>query len=180
MSDTALLVIDLQVVMFKETVEEGAPIHNAPQVLSNTLQLLTWARKHNHRIAFIQHNESEGAYKPNNPLWEIEPQLGRLAESEPVFQKWEGDSFSNPELVEWIKGVKRVVLVGAQTDYCVNSTTEGAVKIGIRDVVVVKDAHSTRDNPREGATAVELIEKFNAKWAGLEGVSLVESAFLIR
>jgi len=44
-----------------------------------------------------------------------------------------------------IRGIKKLVITGLQTEYCVDTTCRRAYSLGY-DVVLVKDAHSTWDS----------------------------------
>ncbi|TIU65090.1 MAG: isochorismatase family protein, partial [Mesorhizobium sp.] len=85
----------------------------------------------------LQTGMFDGRFDP--PVW---PLLGQAAD-EPTFGKKIGNAFSNPELAEWVagQGAKDVVLIGAQTDFCVAATVKGALAEGLA-VTVVSDAHS--------------------------------------
>ncbi|TIX36366.1 MAG: isochorismatase family protein, partial [Mesorhizobium sp.] len=52
-----------------------------------------------------------------------------------------------------------VILLGAQSDFCVAATLKGAKARGL-GVTVVSDAHSTLDTPAESAAAI--IARHNA------------------
>ena len=57
--------------------------------------------------------------------------------------------------------IDKLVIVGMQTEYCVNATSTRAVELGY-DVTLVKDAHSTWDSDEN--SAVEIIELHHDKW----------------
>ncbi|KDO21624.1 hypothetical protein SPRG_12863 [Saprolegnia parasitica CBS 223.65] len=139
---TAILVIDLQAIMFDGVV--SVPIHNATSLVDNTKRILAWARREAMPVAFIRHEEDEGAMAPGAPGWHVWPALGQNEATEPTFSKTVPDAFSNHALAKWLRdaGVSRLVLLGAQTDCCVNATTLGALGLDY-DVTVVADAHST-------------------------------------
>ena len=62
-------------------------------------------------------------------------------------------------------GVGRLVVVGAQTDWCVRSTLHGAIARGY-DVTLVSDAHTTEDQTEWGAPPPEqVIAHTNPYWA---------------
>jgi nicotinamidase-related amidase len=157
-----LLVIDLQTAMF-----DGAsipPIHQAGALVANVRAALAWARETGHPVAFIRHDAEPGdPLAPNEPGWPVWPALGQ-AEDEPTFGKEVGDAFSNPALEAWVRdqGATGVILLGAQSEFCVSATTKGALFKGF-GVTLVGDAHSTWD--ADGQTADQIIEACNLELA---------------
>jgi nicotinamidase-related amidase len=170
LADTApLIVIDLQTGMFDGVLEP--PIHDA-----RTRALIEWARRTARKVAFIRHDGPAGdPLAPGAPGWPVWPALGQ-AEDEPTFAKNVGNAFSNSALGEWVavKGAGEVVLIGAQTDFCVAATVKGAFAEGL-GVTVVSDAHSTLDTP--GESAAEIIARHNAAFTDT-GVTLVTTKAL--
>ncbi|MCC2613527.1 isochorismatase family protein [Neorhizobium petrolearium] len=169
-----VLVIDLQAGMFDGLVEP--PVHDADRLTEHARKVIDWARREGRKIAFIRHDGPEGdPLAPGEPGWPVSPALGQ-AEDEPTFSKKVGDAFSNPELGKWIEAqdAPEVVLLGAQTDFCVAATVKGAMSNGLK-VTVVSDAHSTLDQPDETAPAI--INRYNAQFAEA-GVNLVTTEAL--
>ena len=167
-----IIVIDLQTGMFDGVVDP--PLHEADRLVERARAILDWARRQGRRIAFIRHDGPSGdALAPGEPGWAIWPALGQ-ADDEPTFSKSVGDAFSNPDLGRWIEeqNAPEVVLLGAQTDFCVAATVKGALSNGFR-VTVISDAHSTLDQPDEAASAI--INRYNAQFAEA-GVNLVTTA----
>ncbi|MER8902768.1 isochorismatase family protein [Mesorhizobium sp. M0772] len=169
-----LIVIDLQTNMFDGRVEP--PIHDAPGIAERTRSLIGWARREGRRIAFVRHDGPAGdPLAPGEPGWPVWPELGQ-AKDEPTFSKTVRNAFSNAELGAWVagQGAGEVVLAGAQTDFCIAGTVEGALAEGLA-VTVVSDAHSTLDT--EGETATEIIARYNADFTDA-GVTLVTTKAL--
>ncbi|MFB9948549.1 isochorismatase family protein [Rhizobium puerariae] len=169
-----VVVIDLQVAMFDGVVDP--PLHNADGLTDRARKVIDWARREGRKVAFVRHDGPEGdPLAPEEPGWPVWPALGQ-AKDEPTFSKKVGDAFSNPELGRWIEeqGVAEVVLLGAQTDFCIAATVKGALSNGL-NVTVVSDAHSTLDQPDETAPAI--IDRYNAQFAEA-GVNLVTTEAL--
>ncbi|ESY29137.1 cysteine hydrolase [Mesorhizobium sp. M1148] len=169
-----LIVIDLQTNMFDGRVEP--PIHDAPGIAERTCSLIDWARREGRKVAFVRHDGPAGdPLAPGEPGWPVWPELGQ-AKDEPTFSKTVRNAFSNAELGAWVagQGVGEVVLAGAQTDFCIAGTVEGALAEGF-GVTVVSDAHSTLDT--EGETATEIIARYNADFTDA-GVTLVTTKAL--
>ena len=170
-----LIVIDLQTGMFDGVCEP--PIHDAEGIAGRARALIDWARRGGRKVAFVRHDGPTGdPLAPGEPGWPVWPALGQAAD-EPTFAKSVGDAFSNTALGEWVagQGAGEVVLVGAQTDFCVAATVKGAFAAGL-GVTVVSDAHSTLDTA--GESAGEIIARHNAAFAAA-GVNLVTTKALI-
>lgn len=169
-----LIVVDLQTGMFDGVAEP--PLHDADKLTERVCKVIDWARREGRRVAFIRHDGPEGdPLAPGAPGWPVWPALGQ-AETEPTFSKTVRDSFSNPKLGLWLAEIDapEVVILGAQTDFCVAGTVHGALSAGLR-VTVVSDAHSTVDLPDENAASI--INRYNAQFAEA-GVNLVTTEAL--
>jgi nicotinamidase-related amidase len=145
---TVVIVIDLQTGMFQDV-----PLYQADLLVDRVRSILTWARENHHPVCFIRHDGEEGdPLAPGEPGWSVWPALGQ-APDEPTFSKSVGDAFSQPALIEWSRGADEVVLLGAQSDFCVAATTRGAIERGFK-VTVVGDAHSTWASGDLSASAI--------------------------
>ena len=110
--------------------------------------LVTRARVARVPVVLVQHCGSGATHPlhPTAPGWElhaaVDPQPGDLR----VEKKW-SDAFRDTDLHGLLQdaAVTRVVLVGAQTEYCVDTTARRAVSLGY-DVDLVADAHTTSGN----------------------------------
>jgi len=153
-----LIVIDLQTGMFDGRFEP--PIHDADGIVARARAVIDWARRSGRKVAFIRHDGPQGdPLAPGASGWPVWPALGQAAD-DPTFGKTVGDAFSNAALGEWVagQGAGAVILLGAQSDFCVAATVKGAMARGL-GVTVVSDAHSTLDTPAE--SAAEIIARHN-------------------
>ena len=75
---------------------------------------------------------------------ETELAEGLLIVSGIIFNKYQGDAFSNTELVQWIQknNIKEIGIVGVDGGGCVALTAMGAIKNNL-DVVLYEDAIGT-------------------------------------
>ncbi|MFD2340403.1 isochorismatase family protein [Clavibacter tessellarius] len=139
-STTALLVIDLQA-----GVLPGC--RDSDGVVARTAALVARARAAGAPVVWIQdhHGFAEG-----DPDWALVPPLARTP-GEALVRKAHRDSFAGTNLVEVLArlGTTRIVVAGAQTDYCVRTTLQSAAARGF-DVTLVGDAHTTADARHEG------------------------------
>lgn len=170
-----LVVIDLQTGMFDGVAEPS--VHDAEGIAARVCAIIEWARGGHRKIAFIRHDGPEGdPLAPGAPGWPVWPALGQR-DDEPTFGKSVGDAFSNPEFARWVddQQTSEVVLVGAQSDFCVAATVKGAHARGLK-VTVVSDAHSTVDQPDEAAERI--VARKNAEFEAV-GVNLLSTQGLV-
>jgi len=138
----ALLVVDVQDLMFSGKLVP--PVAEHQSVLRKINWLIENARGQNQPVIFIQHDGAKGEFlEPGNPAWELFSDLKRIP-SDPVFNKSEGNAFSNPELGAYFEShnIQDVVVVGCASEQCVAATTAGAIERGL-NTVLVSDAHGT-------------------------------------
>ncbi|MDQ0991717.1 cysteine hydrolase family protein [Streptomyces sp. V3I7] len=154
--NTALLVIDVQ-----NKVVSGS--HNRDDVIANINTLIDKARAEDVPVVWVQHSSDE--LVRGSEGWELVPEL-KPRDTEPLVHKTYGDSFEDTELEAVLaeREVGRVVVTGAQTDFCVRSTLHGALVRGY-DATLVADAHTTEDLSAYGAPAPEqVIAHTNLYW----------------
>ncbi len=160
--DTALLIIDAQVNMF----DEAYSLYRGEAILENLEILLSMARETGIPVVFVQNNGGPGEVDaPSEPGWLIHPALAPR-EGEAVIQKTTPDSFYETPLKEILDSlrVKRLVIAGMQTDFCINASTRRAAALGY-DVILASDAHSTFDS--KDKTAAQALAEHNAAFAEL-------------
>ena len=98
------------------------------------------------------------------PGWELHPAIVPAA-GEVILDKTTCDTFASTSLGEDLArlGVRRLVIAGLQSDYCIRETTLGALERGYA-VTLVSDAHSTVDGG--GKTAAEKSAAVNEELGG--------------
>ena len=143
MSEAALLVIDMQVGNFSEP----DSVHKGNELLTKVKSLIAKARSAQIPIVYIQNNGCSGdpdAY--GTPGWKIHPSIAPVDE-DVVVQKQTPDAFHKTSLHRELesRGIKKLVIAGLQTEYCIDTTCRRAFSLGY-DVILVKDAHSTWDS----------------------------------
>ena len=160
---TALLVIDMQ-----EAVLAGCA--DVAGVVARINTLLGRARKAGTPIVFIQHEDADDPeMTAGSPGWRIAGALDRRP-ADPVVAKRHRDGFAAPELGATLDGLgaRRVVVTGAQSDFCVQTTALSALFHGY-DVTLVGDAHTTGPAALPGGkvSADSIIELINSRFATL-------------
>jgi len=153
----ALLIIDVQNCVVAGT-------YNRDELIANIKTLIDRARTQGVPIVWVQHSDDN--IKHGSEEWKYVPELLRL-DSEPLIHKNYGDSFEATELEAVLaeRGIGRLVVTGAQTDWCIRSTIHGAFARGY-DVTLVGDAHATEDLSQYGAPPPDkVIAHTNLYWA---------------
>jgi nicotinamidase-related amidase len=154
MNTKALLVIDVQ----KDVVANAL---NTPEVVSKINSLVSSARTSNVPVIWVQH--SDDYLVKDSTGWEIVDELKPLPNEIRIY-KTQGSSFAETDLQAQLDslGIKTLIITGAQTNYCVNATSNAGVELGYQ-VTLVSDAHTTEDS--DTAKASELIEGKNISFA---------------
>lgn len=156
-SKTALVVIDVQ-----NGVVAGA--HERDAVVRNVARLVVRARETGVPVVWVQHSDDE--LVRDSDEWRLVPELEPVT-GEPTVHKTYGDSFEGTNLESLLsdRGVGRLVVAGAQTDFCIRSTLHGALARGY-DAVLVEDAHTTNDCETGDVvvTAAQIIAHTNFYW----------------
>ena len=143
MSDTALLVIDMQVGNFSEP----DPVYKGNELLAKVKSLIAKAHSAQTPIIYVQNNGGKGDPDEYGTLgWEIHPTI-QPAEGDVVIQKQTPDAFHETNLHHELKSrkIKRPIIVGLQTEYCIDTTCRRTFTLGY-EATLVKDAHSTWDS----------------------------------
>jgi nicotinamidase-related amidase len=166
---TALMLVDVQQGMF----DLPSPLHHGKEVVQRLAGLLACARREGVTVVHVQHDGGPGHVLakgstgwPHHPL--VAPQAGEM-----VIEKRHSSAFHGTELHRRLQeaGVDRLVIVGMQTEMCVDSACRGAAALDYR-VVLVVDGHTTFDTP---VIAADLIIAHHNRLLGRGFVQLVEA-----
>jgi len=154
MNTNALLVIDVQ----KDVVANAL---RTSEVVANINSLISSARTSGAPVIWVQH--SDDFLEKGSAGWEIVDQLKPLPTEVRIY-KTEASSFAETDLQVQLEslGAKALIITGAQTNYCVNATSNAGVELGYQ-VTLVSDAHTTEDSETEKAS--DLINEKNASFA---------------
>ena len=139
MNDTALLIIDMQLGNFSEP----DPIYKGDELLEKVKSLIAKARSAQTPIVYIQNNGGSG--EPDEygtPGWEIHPSIAPV-KGDVVVQKQTPDAFHETNLHSELesRGIRKLVIAGLQTEYCIDTTCRRASSLGY-DIILVENAHS--------------------------------------
>ncbi|MFJ5624638.1 cysteine hydrolase family protein [Peribacillus loiseleuriae] len=142
-NQAALLIVDVQIGSFREI----EPLYKAEELLKNIRLLISTARKKRVPIVYMKFNDKPGKHLERGTSgWDIHPFIAPTKE-DTILEKNHPDSFQETNLQQElaIRGVKRIVITGIQTEVCVDATCRHAFSLGY-DVVLVKDGHTTYDS----------------------------------
>jgi nicotinamidase-related amidase len=127
--------------------EESDPVYRGEELLDTIGRLIARARAAGVPIIYIQHSGTDGhPLHPQAPGWPIHPAIAPM-EGELVIHKQHPDSFQGTDLQRELetRGIKRLIVAGIQTEYCVDTTCRRAYSLGY-EVTLVQDGHSTWDS----------------------------------
>ena len=154
-SNTAVLVIDVQ----NDVV---AAAHERDAVVANINEVVAKARAAGAPVVWVQHDD-EGL-SAGTDGWKIVPELAPRADELVVFKNFR-DSFEATTLEDELdgRGVGKLVVTGAQSDFCVRWTLHSALSRGY-DTVLIADAHTTDEQSAAGWPGAQIVEHTNAIW----------------
>lgn len=155
----ALLVIDLQAGVIEDCFDSHGTILRAATLVAR-------ARESNVPVVWVQ---DHGTFDEGSPGWALAAPLSRRPD-EPLVRKTYRDSFVETDLADVLSSlsVSRLIVAGAQSDYCLRTTTQAAAARGF-DVTLVSDAHTTTDAEHAGVriTGQQIIAHTNMYFQGL-------------
>jgi nicotinamidase-related amidase len=168
-SNTALLVIDMQVGLLDRSV------YQAGDLLQRVGDVIAKAREADIPVIYIQHCGSSPRHTlyPKVPGWAIHPDVAPQP-GDLVIQKRFLDAFKQTELRRELEScrIRKLIVTGLQTEMCVDATCRRAAQMDY-EVTLVMDGHSTFDN--RYFTAHQLIEQENALIGGVGRVAKAEN-----
>ncbi|MBR5409505.1 MAG: cysteine hydrolase [Clostridia bacterium] len=170
-----LLVIDMQ----KALVDDE--LYGYETLVDGVVRLVDAARENNVEVIFVQHDAGPGSgFSAGDEGFELIDAL-RPAPGEKVFAKTINSCFGNKELKAYLKGQadKRLMIVGLQTNYCVDATVKSAFERGFT-VIIPAGTNSTFDNAY--MTAETTVRYYNEDvWEELvDAVTLDEALELLK
>lgn len=131
---TALLIVDIQNFYFPG---DGPGLVNAEQASLVAKKVLEYFRQKDQLVVHVRHKSKKG--------FEIHKNVAPLP-TEKVITKEDVNSFKGTDLLEFLQAnnVKRLVIIGMQTQMCLEAAVRAAHDYGF-ECIVVKDACATRD-----------------------------------
>ena len=134
-----LLVIDIQ-----KGITDNR-LYNFESFIDNTKRIIDAARANQIEVIYFQHDDGPGTgFSIGDEDFEIANQVTPMDE-EKVFVKDINSCFGNEEFVDYIKNEDTLMVVGLQTNFCVDATVRSAFERGYK-VIIPQGANSTFDN----------------------------------
>ncbi len=136
-----LLVIDMQ----KGIVDRA--LYAFDDFMDRTIRLIDAARKRRVEVVFVQHDAGPGSgLTAGDEDFEIIDEA-RPMPGEKVFVKTINSCFGNRDFREYMErqADKRLMIVGLQTNYCIDATVKSAFERGF-SVIIPEGTNSTFDN----------------------------------
>lgn len=155
----ALLIIDMQ----RGSFTAATPRHDADGLVGRLNCLADAVRRRRGIVVVVQHDGPPGdPHHPDAPGWRLLPGLAVTA-ADPIVRKTACDSFLGTGLDDLLRrhGIRRLIVTGCATDYCVDTTVRSALARAW-PTVAPADGHTTADRPHLPATRI--IEHHNAIW----------------
>jgi len=146
MSNTALLLIDLQNDYYPTYDGAKWPLSGTEKASDNAAALLSQCRKNNIPVVHVRHefpsNEAP-FFLPNSDGAKIHPSVAPIA-GESVVLKHQINSFRDTQLQKILEelNVEKLIIVGAMSHMCIDAVTRAAVDLGY-ECHVAHDACAT-------------------------------------
>jgi nicotinamidase-related amidase len=139
---TALLVIDIQ-----QALVDAHPAHSDAFLLNVDL-LIHAAHDAGKEVIYVRHDGGAGdELEVNTPGWQLYRTLSPKPD-EHIFEKRYASAFKETGLKDYLRScdVRRLVICGMQTEYCIDTSIKAAFEHGF-SVVVPSGATTTYANP---------------------------------
>ncbi len=136
-----LLVVDVQKLITNEK------LYNFDTFISNVNLLINKARENNIEVIYVRHDDGVGqALTKGTDGFEIYEEIAPMP-NELIFDKFVNNSFNGTGLLEYLldKDEREIIVVGLQTEYCIDATVKCGFEHGFR-VIVPEYSNSTFDN----------------------------------
>lgn len=149
-----LLVVDAQKAIVNER------LYNCDLFKANVLKLIKAARENCKEVIFVRHDDGEGSeLEKGKDGFEIYDEFEPLC-NEKIFDKTANSAFKDTGLYEYLlkKDENILIVVGLQTEYCIDATVKAGFEYGIK-MIVPENCNSTFDN--EYMTAEESYNYYN-------------------
>ena len=154
MSGTVLLVIDVQKLITNDR------LCFFDRFTENLRRLIAEARKNGVEVIYVRHDDGEGQpLSKGNDGYDIHEDFAPEA-GEKVFDKSVNSPFRDTGLTEYLrsKGVRRLIVTGLQTEYCIDATVKCGFEHGF-EMIVPEYCNTTTDN--EYMTAEQTYRYYN-------------------
>jgi len=156
MSNIVLMVVDVQNALIKKHP------YNEQKVIENIKKLILAARGNKKEVLYVRHDDGKGTeLERGTDGWQIYNDIAPNS-SEFIFEKEYNSAFHKTGLREHLesKEIDTIILVGLQTEYCIDATLKSAFDYGDK-IIIPKETNTTLDN--EYLSGEKLFEFYNYK-----------------
>ncbi|AWK52484.1 cysteine hydrolase [Clostridium beijerinckii] len=156
MNKTVLLVVD-----FQEGLVVGNPF-NKENTINNIKLLIKECRHKKVEVIYVRHDGGKGGeLEFGSEGWQIYNPIAPK-EGEKIIEKKYNSAFKNTELKEYLneKNIGTIILVGMQTEYCIDTTCKVAFEHGFK-LIIPEETNTTFDN--EYMSGKEIHDYYNFK-----------------
>lgn len=136
-----LLVIDTQKLITNEE------LYEFDTFVSNVKKIINNARKNNIEVIYVRHDDGEESeLTKGTDGFEIYEEFKPI-NGEKIFDKKVNSAFKDTGLLEYLrdKGEKKIIIVGLQSDYCIDATIKCGFEHGF-NIIVPAYANTTVNN----------------------------------
>lgn len=115
--------------------------------VSNVKKMIDTARRNHIEVIYVRHDDGVGsALTRGNDGYEIYDEFSP-ADNEIIFDKYVNSAFVNTGLSAYLKqkNENTIVIIGLQTEYCIDATIKGGYEHGF-EMIVPENTNSTFDN----------------------------------
>lgn len=155
MNKMVLLVVDVQNAIVMEHP------HEEEKVLGNIQALIAQARKNQVEVIYVRHDDGVGTeFEVGSDTWQIHDAVAPQG-GEKIVDKQFNSAFHKTDLQAYLseKGVDSIILVGMQTEYCIDATLRSAFDLNYK-VFIPEQTNTSFDNPY--MQAQQLIAYYNS------------------
>lgn len=156
MDNIILMVVDVQNALVK------AHPYNEQRVIENIKKLILTARDNDKEVIYVRHDDGYGTeLEQGSNGWQIYNDIAPNSD-ELVIEKQYNSAFFKTELREYLisKEIDIIILVGLQTEYCMDATCKSAFDYGYK-IIIPEETNTTFDN--EYLSADKLYKFYNYK-----------------
>ena len=127
-------------------------------------ELIRMARKHKVEVIYVRHDDGVGSeLTPGTSGYEIYDQFQPKID-EKIFDKTVNSIFKDSGLLEYLHGQKEIIIVGLQTDFCIDASIKCGFEHGFQ-MIVPENSNTTIDN--KFMTAKQSYQYYNEMmWPG--------------
>ena len=153
---TALILIDIQ-----EALVTSSP-YNLEEFIETVNASLALAKENGWEVICLRHCDAE--LVPGSEAWQVSTRLN-LPDRVKYLDKEFNSIFKETGLADYLgqHSITRLVLVGMQTEYCIDTSCKVAFELGY-EVVIPRQGHTTFST--EHLSAKQIIEHYQTIWDG--------------